>query len=75
MARKKASASDPGAAPVAPPVTHRAPALQFTVFTSTDPDRLTKVLSLNTDGTLNKQAAANMMRGTALCAPDRTGAP
>lgn len=66
MARKKASASEPGAAPVAPAVTHRAPALQFTVFTSTEPDRLTKVLSLKTDGTLSKQAAANMMRGAAL---------
>lgn len=65
MARKKASASEPGAAPVAPPVAQRAPALQFTVFTSTDPERLTKVLSLNTDGTLKKQAAANMMQGTA----------
>ena len=42
----------------------RAPALQFTVFTSTEPERLTKVLSLNRDGTLNKQAAASMMAGT-----------
>lgn len=65
MARKKASASDPGAAPAATPAAPRAPALQFTVFTSTDPERLTKVLSLNTDGTLKKQAAANMMQGTA----------
>ena len=44
----------------------RAPgALQFTVFTSIEPDRLTKVLSLNRDGTLNKQSAANMMAGSA----------
>ena len=37
-------------------------ALQFTIFTATVPDRLTKVLTLAPDGTLHKESAANMMR-------------
>lgn len=77
MAKKKANATSTGAASndtsaqaavqAAPQgaAPARAPALQFTVFTSTEPERLTKVLSLNRDGTLNKQAAASMMAGTA----------
>ena len=61
MAAHKASATSTGAAkpPAAPG------ALQFTVFTSTVPDRLTKVLSLAADGSMAKESAANMMRGTA----------
>ena len=39
--------------------------LPFTVITSTRPDRLTKVLSLNPDGTLRKVAAAAMSEGHA----------
>ena len=48
MATKKASAPSTGAAkttPSAPP----AGALQFTIFTATVPDRLTKVLTLTPD--------------------------
>ncbi|BEP97003.1 hypothetical protein GmRootA79_53880 (plasmid) [Acidovorax sp. A79] len=65
MATKKASAPRSDAAkttPSAPP----AGALQFTVFTATVPDRLTKVLTLAPDGTLHKESAANMMRGSAV---------
>lgn len=65
MATKKASAPSTGAAkttPSAPP----AGALHFTVFTATVPDRLTKVLTLAPDGTLHKESAANMMRGSAV---------
>ena len=67
MAKKKANATSTGAASTesTAQTATRAPALQFTVFTSTEPERLTKVLSLNRDGTLNKQAAASMMAGTA----------
>lgn len=39
--------------------------LSFTVFTSEKPARLTKILSLADDGSLKKQAAANMCQGTA----------
>lgn len=39
--------------------------LTFTVLTSEQPERLTKVLSLEPDGTLGKSAAATMMRGVA----------
>jgi hypothetical protein len=39
--------------------------LALTIITSAQPDRLTKVLSLAPDGTLQKQAAANMHEGTA----------
>ncbi|RYF01718.1 MAG: hypothetical protein EOO32_02780 [Comamonadaceae bacterium] len=59
MATKKASAPDTGAAMPAHP------ALQLTVFTATVPARLTKLLSLKSDGTLAKESAANMMRGSA----------
>jgi len=59
MATKKASAPDTGAAMPAHP------ALQLTVFTATVPARLTKLLSLKSDGTLVKESAANMMRGSA----------
>mgnify|MGYP006210105481 CR=1 FL=1 len=64
MAKKKANATSTGAASndtsaqaavqAAPQgaAPARAPSLQFTVFTSTEPERLTKVLSLNRDGTL-----------------------
>ena len=73
MAKNKANATSTGAAlndtsaqaPATTAAPARAPVLQFTVFTSTEPERLTKVLSLNRDGTLNKQAAASMMAGTA----------
>lgn len=42
--------------------THSSPApLKLTIITSERPDRLTKVLSLAPDGTLQKQAAANML--------------
>ena len=39
--------------------------LALTIITSEQPDRLTKVLSLTPDGTLQKQAAANMREGSA----------
>lgn len=66
MAKKKANATSTGAASIesTTQATTRAPALQFTVLTSTEPERLAKVLSLDRDGTLNKQAAAPMMAGT-----------
>ncbi|RYF71718.1 MAG: hypothetical protein EOO29_29545, partial [Comamonadaceae bacterium] len=60
MATKKASAPDTGAA-----MPQVAPTLQLTVFTATVPARLTKLLSLKSDGTLAKESAANMMRGSA----------
>lgn len=72
MATKKASAPSTGAAintrPATPAAIAAAPvaALQFTVFTATVPDRLTKVLTLAPDGTLHKESAANMMRGSAV---------
>jgi hypothetical protein len=64
MATKKASAPRSDAAKNTPSALS-AGALQFTVFTATVPDRLTKVLTLAPDGTLHKESAANMMRGTA----------
>lgn len=39
--------------------------LTFTIFTSKQPPRLTKVLGLNSDGTLRKTAAASMVNGIA----------
>ena len=39
--------------------------LQFTVYTSTAPQRLTKIFGLAADGTLTKTTAANMAAGTA----------
>lgn len=67
-AKATPSPAAPSPAPrvkAAKPVTTQGPALHFTVFTSTEPERLTKVLSLNRDGTLNKQSSAGMMRGLA----------
>lgn len=67
MATKKASAPSTGAAkPNNTAGTPAAGVLQFTIFTATVPERLTKVLTLASDGTLHKESAANMMRGTAL---------
>ncbi len=79
MAKTKASAPGPGAAdtPVTvgaavtilpastAPSKAAAGALHFTLFTATVPARLTKVLSLGADGTLSKESAANMLRGSA----------
>ena len=65
MATKKASAPRSDAAKPTPSAPS-AGALQFTVFTATVPDRLTKVLTLAPDGTLHKESAANMMRGSAV---------
>ena len=39
--------------------------LQFTVYTSTAPHRLTKIFGLSAGGTLTKTTAANMMAGAA----------
>lgn len=49
-----------------PAATSTSPArLALTIITSKEPARLTKVLSLAPDGTLQKQAAANMREGIA----------
>lgn len=60
----QASVTSTGAAISAPQ--HAPGALHFTVFTSTMPARLTKVLSLAPDGSMGKESAANMLRGTSV---------
>jgi hypothetical protein len=64
MAHPKASAPGTGAAAIAL-ATGAPSALPFTIFTASVPARLTKVLSLDASGTLYKESAANMLRGTA----------
>lgn len=58
------AAALPAAHPPAPPAGQVQP-LRFTVFTSEQPPRLTKVFSLDEGGHLVKKAAADMTSGTA----------